>query len=68
MGKLIQLDLFEPRPTEIEVLRQEVKDLNESLNKQRKALFARHGALGKMYIELHQRLEIIERNICQKKE
>jgi len=63
---LLQLDLFEEKTFE-ELLQEEIKHMKESNDKVRKSLFARHAELAKSYIELHQRLEIIERNICQKK-
>ena len=60
---MIQLDFFQVDETVI--LRNEIKRMDESLNKTRRALFARHGELGKLYVELHARLEVIERNICK---
>jgi hypothetical protein len=76
MGRLIQLELFQ----DIEIDRDdekilkelaEVKELAmstyESSNKVRKALFARHGELAKMYLDLHNRFEVIERNLCNGK-
>lgn len=67
MSKIIQYDLFEARPTEVDELRIELEQVRESNNKVRKAMFARHGELAKLYINAIERLEILERNICQKK-
>ena len=67
MSNIIQYDLFKERPSEVEELRIELAAVRESNNKVRKAMFARHGELAKLYINAIERLEIIERNICQKK-
>jgi hypothetical protein len=60
---LIQLDFFHEK-TEIELFQEEISLLKKSQDKLRKALFARHGELAKNYLDLKERLEIIERNIC----
>lgn len=60
----IQLTFFDEL-TEERILELEMKKLSESQDKLRKALFARHGELAKKYVEMHNRLEIIERNICK---
>ena len=67
MSSIIQYDLFEEKPTEVDELRIELAAVRLSSDKVRKAMFARHGELVKLYLEANQRLEIIERNICQKK-
>jgi len=59
---MIQLDLFEK--SELEEFLQELAKVRESNNKVRKSLFAKHGELAKNYVELHNRLEVLERNIC----
>lgn len=59
-----QLDFFQAELTDIECLRIDVKDVKESGDKVRKSLFARHGELARKYIELHERMQILERNIC----
>jgi hypothetical protein len=63
----LQFDLFEPKPTKEDLLREEMRLVKESSDKVRKAMFARHGELAKKYIEIHERLEILERNICLSK-
>lgn len=60
----IQLTFFD-EPTEERILELEMKKLAASQDKLRKALFARHGELAKKYVEMHNRLEILERNICK---
>ena len=60
---MLQLDFFEQDETT--VLRHKINALKESQDKQRKALFARNGELQKKYDDLLQRMEIIERHICQ---
>jgi hypothetical protein len=57
-----QLEFFEI--PEIEVLRNDVRFVKESSDKVRKSLFARHGELARKYMELHERLQILEKNIC----
>jgi hypothetical protein len=65
----IQLDLFvEAESSQIEKDIHYVKEIavltKNSSDKVRKSLFARHNELAKMYVDLHNRLDIIERNIC----
>lgn len=71
---MIQLELFPDIEKDNYELTQECRETREialatkqSSDKVRKALFARHGELAKMYLDLHARLEIIERNICNSK-
>lgn len=74
---MIQLDLFQDLDVplrddakimrELNEVRQIALDTYRSSDKVRKALFARHGELAKMYLEIHSRLEVIERNICHGK-
>jgi hypothetical protein len=59
---LIQLDFF--RDDDISIIRQELDRLKSSNDRLRKALFARHGELAKKYMDVHERLSIIERHIC----
>lgn len=62
----VQLDFFKTEEQcEIAALRMEVERQKESLNKQRKKLFAENGRLTKEIIDLRERLEILERGICQ---
>lgn len=53
--------------SEVEILEQKVNLLEKSLEKQRKALFARHGALCKQYMELNDRFNVLERALCKGK-
>lgn len=53
--------------TEIEILEEKISILEKSLEKQRKALFARHGVLCNKYIELNERFEVLERVLCKGK-
>lgn len=62
----VQLDFFVDK-TEIEILQDEIRDLRLSQDKMRKSLFAKHGELSKKYIELHNRLQVLESNICKGK-
>lgn len=60
---LVQLDLFEQ--DEVVLLRNEMQKVKDTSDKTRKALFARHGELAKLFVELDHRLNIIERCICK---
>lgn len=59
---MIQLEWF--RDEDIVVLRMEMEKLKSSNDRMRKALFAKHGELAKNYNELNERINILERNIC----
>lgn len=61
---MIQLDFFVEKTKE-EFLEEELENLRKSHDKIRKSLFARHGELAKKYMELHERMDIIERYICK---
>ncbi len=63
---LVQLDLFQEY-SQVELLEQKINMLEKSMEKQRKALFARHGLLCKQYLELNDRFEILERVLCKGK-
>lgn len=64
---LVQLDFFkDEKEIEIDGLKQQVKEMDTSLHKVRKGLFAKHGDLAKLYLDLLNRLEILEKNICKK--
>lgn len=60
-----QLEFFYQERTELDDIKEEVKDVKQSNDKVRKSLFARHGELTRKYMELHERMQIIERNICR---
>jgi hypothetical protein len=62
---MIQLTFFPE--DEVHELRKELVKVKTSNEKVRRAMFARHGELAKMYTDLLDRLEIIERNICKPK-
>ncbi len=64
MNNMIQLDFF-PEDQEIKELKKTITEVKVSSDKVRRGLFARHGELSKMYIDLANRLDIIERNICK---
>jgi hypothetical protein len=68
IAKMIQLDFFQEY-NETEILRQEVKQLKESQDKVRKKLFAEHGKLAKMYLEMYQEFEdwkaIVAKGYCK---
>ena len=59
-----QLDLFETEKSELDFLKAHVQDVKESTDKVRRGIYARHAELNRKYLELHERMQIIERNIC----
>lgn len=63
----LELYLLPEDNTELAQLKREIEHVDLSCHKIRKALFARHAELAKLYLEIHQRLEIIEANICKGK-
>lgn len=66
MTTLIQLDFFKSfHECEIDTLRHQVQSLKESNERVRKGLFARNGELTKQLIDISERLQIIEKNICK---
>ena len=65
-GKMaMQLEFIFEEKSEIEMMREKVESVRESGEKVRKSLFARHADLQKKYLDLSERLQIIERNICR---
>jgi hypothetical protein len=60
-----QLEFFTEEKSEIDYLKDNVKEVKESSDKVRKSMFARHGELARKYMELHDRLQVIEQNICR---
>jgi hypothetical protein len=61
-----QLDFFPSDEGNLDHIKIEIKNVKESTDKVRKSLFARHAELMKKYLDLSDRMQIIERNICQK--
>ncbi len=60
-----QYDLFEEKPNELDLVKIEIGRIKESGDKVRKGTYAEINRLKKMCLELEERLEIIERNICK---
>lgn len=65
MAKIEQFDLFLPIPDEMDFLRADVKDIKESLDRQRKSQFAKIGEIKKMQMEILERMEILEHYLCR---
>jgi hypothetical protein len=65
MAEIDQFDLFLPIPSEMDFLKADFQKLKDSAEKVRKKQFALIGEIKKMQIELTQRMELIEHNICR---
>lgn len=62
----IQLDLFRSKEEcEIITLRNVIEEVRKSADKVRRGTYARLNELNKECVDLRNRLEIIERNICR---
>jgi len=59
---MIQLDFFQD--DEMLIMKKQISDLRESNDRVRKSLFAKNGELSKKYMDLLNRLDILDRNIC----
>jgi len=66
--EMIQLDLFREYD-EVAEMKEQIRLLKESQDKVRKKLFAEHGKLAKMYLQMYQEFEdwkmIIARGHCK---
>lgn len=61
----VQYDwLLTEEESEVEMLRKKVIEMNVSMHRVRRALFAEHGAIRKRTDEMESRLAILERFIC----
>lgn len=61
-----QLSLFDCKEeSELECIKNAIKEARESSEKVRRGIFARHSDLTRKYLELNDRLQIIERSLCQ---
>jgi len=63
----LQLDLFEEEKSDLDNLREDISLVRQSCDKVRKSLFAKHAELAKKYLEIHARMEILEKGLCAKK-
>lgn len=67
MSNIVQYDLFQTKEEcEMSALRTQMTAVKLSGDKVRKAVFGRTSELTKRVLELEERLQIIERGICQK--
>jgi len=65
----IQLDFFKTsEQCELEAMRKEVHAMRQSLDKMRKALFAKNGEIMKITLDVRERLDILEYHICKGKD
>lgn len=59
-----QLDFLIEEKSEIAILHEEIEIVRSSSDKVRKSIYARHGELARKYADLHDRMQILEKNIC----
>ena len=62
-----QYDLFDAPLSEVDELKLRLVEIKASQDKIRKGLFAKHGELAKMYLELQHEFESLKRDICRHK-
>jgi len=63
---MIQLDFFEsPEQSEMKDMRDKIRGIHQSTEKVRKALFAKHGEVYKLVMDIDSRLQAIERGLCK---
>jgi len=65
MSSVIQYDLFERKPTELEELRIEIASVKKSADKVRRGTYASINELRKENFELRNMVELLVRNICK---
>lgn len=62
----IQYDFFKTEEeSELEALRKRVEEIDASSTRVRKGIYAKHGELYKIMMDIDDRLKIIERNLCK---
>jgi hypothetical protein len=61
----LQLEFSLGDKFDLQYMKERVEGVEVTTEKTRKSMFARHSELAKKYMELHERLQIIERNICR---
>lgn len=59
-----QLNFLEEEKTDLDLIKEEMQEVRKSSDKVRKGIYAKHTELARKYIELHDRMQIIEKNIC----
>ncbi len=60
----IQIEFIPEEKSYVEQLKEDICAVKESSDKVRKGIFAKHAELAKKYLDLHERMQVIERNIC----
>lgn len=59
-----QLQFVFEEKSDLDYIRDDMKSIKESSDKVRKGIFAKHNELMRKYLELHERMQILEKNIC----
>lgn len=62
-----QLDLFEPLPTELDLANARIDELEESMHKQRKRLFAQMNQLSKLCVKLDEEIRQLRTMMIERK-
>lgn len=66
MLKLIQYDLFEEKPDEVEELRIQLEHVAKSSDKVRRGTYASINELKKVVMEMREDLDFIKKHLCRK--
>ena len=67
MGKIEQFDMFLPIPDELDFVKSDIKEAVDLIHRVRKGQYAKIGEMMKMFLDIQERLEVLERNICRGK-
>lgn len=60
---MIQLDFFEPEPQAIDFVKADLEETKKSLGNVRRGVFSRHNDLAKLYLELHDKMILIDKKL-----
>jgi len=65
MAEIHQLDMFEPVPEELAFIKADIKEAVDLIHRVRKGQYAKIGEMMKLFLDIDERLRILEQNICK---